>query len=64
MVGFVPIFTSQDPHQAPRRVTDMQGRTVVCHGDMVTTAFYRYTIDRQSARPCRTGTGTGDHHRG
>jgi hypothetical protein len=43
--GFVPIFKSMDTRLAPRRITNMQGQTVVCEGDMVTTAFMRYDVD-------------------
>jgi hypothetical protein len=43
--GFVPVFIGQSVELAPRRVTDMNYRTVVCEGDLVTTAFYRYEID-------------------
>ena len=55
--GFVPIFMGQSIRQAPRRVTDMQGNTIVCDNDMLTTAFYRYDIDlrpRDTAKPAPT----------
>lgn len=45
MARFNPIFDSQDTRLAPRRITNMHGHTIVCDNDMVTTAFYRYTVD-------------------
>ena len=35
-------FTGQITRLAPRRVADISGQVIVCDGDMVTTAFYRY----------------------
>jgi hypothetical protein len=43
--GFLAIYQGQSVRLAPRRVTDMQWNIVVCHGDLVTTPFYRYHID-------------------
>jgi hypothetical protein len=43
--GFVPIFKSQDTRLASRRITNMQGQTVICEGDLITASFYRYTVD-------------------
>jgi hypothetical protein len=44
LAGLVPVFTGQTTALAPRRVVDMAGRPVVCPGDLVTTAFYRYRV--------------------
>jgi hypothetical protein len=45
LAKFVPVFVGTSTEMAPRRVADMNGNTVVCDGDLVTTAFYRYEID-------------------
>jgi hypothetical protein len=42
--GFSCIFQGQRTRLSHCRVIDTQGRTVVSH-QMVTTVFYRYTID-------------------
>ena len=43
-------FKSMDTRLAPRRITNMQGQTVVCEGDVVTTAFMRYDVDLRPAK--------------
>jgi hypothetical protein len=45
--GFVPAFTGQTARLAPRRVLDMNSNTIVCDGDLVTTAFYIFDINLQ-----------------
>jgi hypothetical protein len=42
--GFVPIFVGKRTRLSHCRVIDMNGHTIVRH-QMVTTAFYRYTVD-------------------
>ncbi|MGJ4888993.1 hypothetical protein ACQR1Y_12405 [Bradyrhizobium sp. HKCCYLRH3099] len=43
--GFAVQFRGQTTRAAPRRVTNTNGQTIVCEGDLVTTAFY--TLDVQ-----------------
>jgi hypothetical protein len=45
MAGLSAVIVGQHVEQAPRRVTSMTGHTIVCDGDMVTMAFYRYRVD-------------------
>jgi hypothetical protein len=40
---------SQDAHLAPRRVTDLQGHTIVCEPSPVLMAYYRYDVDLRDA---------------
>ena len=42
--GINPVFIGCDMRQSERRVLDHDARTVVCHGDMVTTSFNRYRV--------------------
>jgi hypothetical protein len=44
MSGFPATIAGQTTRMAPRRVTAMQGVTVVCD-EMATVAFYRFKID-------------------
>jgi hypothetical protein len=45
MSGLRPVHRDQTTRLAPRRVTDLQGSIVLCDNDLVTTAFYRYSVD-------------------
>jgi hypothetical protein len=48
MGGFSAILWKQSTRLAERRVVDMNGNTVTCPGDLVTTAFFSYTVDLRS----------------
>ena len=45
MGGFSAILGKQSTRLAERRVVDMNGNTVTCPGDLVTMAFFTYTVD-------------------
>jgi hypothetical protein len=51
MSGLVPIFKGQTTRLAPRRVVDMEGRTVVCERDEVTTTYYVFEVALSKKRP-------------
>jgi hypothetical protein len=46
MGGFTAYITGQDARMAPRRITGMQGQTIVCE-DEALTAFYSYRVELQ-----------------
>ena len=48
MSGFSATIGKQSTRFTERRVSDMNGNSVVCPGDLVTMAFYSYTIDLRS----------------
>jgi hypothetical protein len=51
--GFSAIVIGQSTCLAPRRVTSMNGNTIVCDGDLVTTAMYHLRVD---LTPRKSGT--------
>ena len=45
MGGFSAILGKQSTRLAERRIADMNGNTVTCPGDLVTMAFFTYSVD-------------------
>jgi hypothetical protein len=45
MSGFSAILGKQSTKLAERRVVDTNGNVVTCPNDLVTTAFFTYTVD-------------------
>jgi hypothetical protein len=58
MGGFSATIGKQSTRLAERRVVDTNGNTIVCPGDLVTMAFFTYTVD---LRPHSAAVETTPH---